>query len=374
MIRTGALVVAPYCTDASSSWYSPGRNAKLNQVFQILCSSGLPLIILNTCPVLNGSPLKNELQISRINAKFPRLISFLTLSRRRLPDQPYTIIWVYNSRVPEMILVWRLRQLYPDMRLIVELEDLPAARKANASWRGLLDWFSTFWLVQRASLVLCVSGEAADSLQARIPISPSRLQIFPPLLDNNFLSAVERRQKSPFSRHFIRVLYAGGYSPEKGVDDLLWAFSSLDPSLYRLHLVGPVTDSIRLAAREMPNVYVHGVIESNVLYTFYRLADVVVNPHRQILHGSHVFPFKSIEQAACGALPLQSTALNTGVTKLPSPCLFANRKELLVALYNSRQIWSDHQRQILQISESLRHRFGLKYFSTNFIASINHLL
>jgi glycosyltransferase involved in cell wall biosynthesis len=257
----------------------------------------------------------------------------------------------------------------------VELEDLPAARRENASWRGWLDWLSTLWLVRGAKLVTCVSPGAAATLQSRLAIDAKHLRLLPPLLQEGFLRAVEQREP-PFRRRFIRVLYAGGYSAEKGVEDLLWAFQALPPSSHRLHLVGPVTSDIRTLARAMPHVYVHGCVTEGRLHSCYQQVDVVVNPHRAILNGSHVFPFKTIEQIACGALPLLSTSLGADQTGLPQACLFGCREDLLVALENSSQIWHVHHQSLTTLAANFRHSHAVstvaEQFASLFSSFYNH--
>lgn len=364
-----ALVVAPHCTDPGSGWFSPGRLAKLTQVMAILERSGYVTAVLNTCPVRVREAFKAEVQLSRRPRALPRLAAFLVAPLGNLVPPCPQLIWVYNSRVPETIVVWRLRRLYPRALLVVELEDLPAARKSNASWRGWLDWLSTGWLVRHASLITCVSEAAGWALQRHLAISADRMRILlPPLLDDDFVDAAEQRGMPPFSRRLIRVFYAGGYDPEKGVDDLLWAFAALPASRFRLHLVGPATQGIRQRALGMPHVYVHGCIPQKWLNRCYQLADVVVNPHRSILNGSHVFPFKAIEQAACGALPLMSTHLGADSLGLPPPCLFRSREELHAALAQAPEIWNRHHEALAARAAKLRQSHGVAAFAETFAA------
>lgn len=353
-----ALVVAPHCTEPESGWFSPGRSVKIGQVFCILRLCGYAPVLLNTCPVLNPEASPTDVQLSRRQAAIPRLFAFLVTPLGRLVLEKPSLIWVYNSRVPETLVLWRLRRLYPQALRVVELEDLPAARKANASWRGVLDWVATRWLVRGATLVTCVSVDAADVLRSHVACSAGRVRILPPLLHEGFLRAVEQRH-SPFRRRFIRVLYAGGYTEEKGVEDLLWAFRFLPTSTHRLHLVGPVSMSIGMLAKSMGHVYVHGCVNEKRLQSIYQQVDVVVNPHRAILNGTHVFPFKTIEQMASGALPLLSTSLGTDQLGLPQACLFRTRQELLLALENAPSIWRTHHENLTNLSLKLRHSHGV---------------
>lgn len=348
-----ALVVAPHCTDPESGWFSPGRSVKIAQVLCILRLCGYVPVLLNTCPVLNPEASRTDLQLSRRKAAIPRLFAFMGAPLERLITQKPSLIWVYNSRVPEALVQWRLRRLYRQALLVVELEDLPAARKANASWRGALDWVATRWLVRSATVVTCVSVEAAEALRSHVALSAARVRILPPLLHEGFLSAVEQRH-SPFRRRFIRVLYAGGYTEEKGVEDLLWAFRSLPSTTHRLHLVGPVSMDIRTLAKKMAHVYVHGCVNESRLQSIYQQVDVVVNPHRAILNGTHVFPFKTIEQMASGALPLLSTSLGTDQHGLPQACLFRTREDLLMALKNASSIWHTHHDNLTNLAVKLR--------------------
>lgn len=361
-----AWYVVPHCTNSNDAWYSPGRSAKVRQVLQILSGCGYSSMLLNTCPADNENQYEEEVQISNSKHSILRLLSFLTIRRKKLPVDVPSIIVIYNSRVPEVLLAWRLMEFFPKAALIVEIEDLPAARKANASWRGRLDWLATRWIVRHASLVICVSQAVAKKVVDFTSINAKRIEILPPLIDQGFLAAVDQRPKPPFSSRRVRVLYAGGYSLEKGVEDLLWAFSKLDPSRYRLHLAGPITYPINQLASKLPHVYVHGNVDTNKLYTLYQYADVVVNPHRAILHSDHVLPFKSIEQAASGALPFQSTELGTSEIGLPHACLFNGRFELLKTLKQSYDLWLVYGGNIRETAKSLRRRHSVSYFISAF--------
>lgn len=358
-----ALLIAPHCTDPSSDWFSPGRSSKLSNVLDLLKICGFETALINTCPVKNIKPFENEVQLSQRNFAFFRLLDFLIRPRKLAIPTP-SIIWVYNSRMPEAIAVWSLRQVYPRLMLSVELEDLPAARRVNASWRGWIDWFSTKWLLRRASFVTCVSPKAAEVLRDCALIPRTRLKILPPLLNNGFLEAIKNRGNPPFTRRFIRILYAGGYSPEKGVEDLLWAFAFLPSSRFRLHLAGPASFSIRHLASQMPHIYVHGSVDQNHLHSLYQHADVVVNPHREILNGNFIFPFKTIEQVASGALPLLSTSLQADTLGLPKALLFSNKEQLLELISIAPYLWQTHHQRLEALAGYLRKNYSVEYVAS----------
>jgi len=354
-----ALLVAPHCTNSSSKWFSPGRSAKLAQVVTILQQCGYSTVLINTCPVQSNKIHSNQVILSNKISGLSRLFDFICYDLKRLSIKSPGLIWVYNSRFPEALVLWRLKKCYPHAVIIIEIEDLPAARKENALWRGWLDWFSTRWLVRKSNIVTCVSLSAVKVLRQHITIKHNHALVLPPLLSQRYLETVQHRSFSAFSRRYIRVLYAGGYEPEKGVDDLLWAFKHLPSSKYRLHLVGPSTPNVRKYALAYPHIFVHGLVNQDRLYDLYSHADVVVNPHRAILHGSHVFPFKTIEQAASGALPLLSIQLGANHLDLPQACLFKNREGLLSSLIKCKEIWKSYHHDIDNFAFRMRKNYSL---------------
>jgi glycosyltransferase involved in cell wall biosynthesis len=354
-----ALIVAPYCDETTDSWYSPGREAKLAQVGVILRKCRHDLVWINTCPAPVVAKTIKNLQLSLHRNLLLRFADLLFSKKHRLKCLEPDLIWVYNSRLAEAVVAARLLTQHPKAKLVIELEDLPAARQENASWRGWLDWQATRWLLRRASFTTCVSRSAAQALQRRIKISDDALILLPPLLDDSYLSILRERRLPPCSRRKIRVMYAGGYSREKGIDDLLSAFVQLPWGEYSLHLLGPATPSVYRIAKSHPHIFVHGVVDKSWLYRCYVNADVVVNPHRAILATDHISPFKQIEQMASGAIPLVSSHIAVDAIELPVMCRFEGSNELLERLLMCREIASHAGKEVHSLAVSIRHVYSI---------------
>lgn len=338
-------------------WYSAGRSAKLSQVDQLLRGFGYEITWLNTSPVPSRERNRRVLQISAKYSSLRRLSDFIFGSKNIFHSITPDLVWVYNSRVPEAVVVGRLSKRQANIKVIVELEDLPAARKENSSWRGRLDRVSTQWLLNRASFVTCLSQSFAEALTSLVRVGPEKIKFFPPLLDEAYLSTVCDRSFAPCSRRRIRIMYAGGYSAEKGVDDLLWAFSKLPVSLYSLHLFGPVPANIVAWARSNPFVYIHGVIAKDRLYQGYRNADVVVNPHRPIQNSDFIFPFKIVEQLASGAIPLLSSHFAMADLGVPPGLTFSGKHELYERLANVGHVFESLDSNLAELVQRFRKQY-----------------
>ena len=360
MTHKHAVVIAPICEDTSSKWYSPGRSAKLTQVDQLLCSFGYEITWLNTCPVHSRKLNNGVVQISSKHSSLLRLSDLFFGSRDIFRSIKPDLVWIYNSRVSEAVVAARLSKFSANIKIIVELEDLPAARKENASWRGRLDLISTQWLIKHAAFVTCLSQSFADALINLVSVGQEKIKFFPPLLDEAYLSAVSKRRSAPCSSKRIRIMYAGGYSAEKGVDDLLWAFSRLPAALYSLHLFGPVPPRIVAWARSNPYAYIHGVVAKDRLYLSYQNADVVVNPHRPIQNSNFIFPFKIIEQLASGAIPLLSSHFATADVRVPPGLIFSGRHELYEKLTGISHNFKSLDRDLSELVQRVRKQYAFK--------------
>jgi glycosyltransferase involved in cell wall biosynthesis len=359
MKSASAIVVAPRCVDSRSNLYFPGFLNKLSQVIDLLSTAGFRTVVANTSPVQNLRLSPNDHYLAFYQNRFLRLFELLFSRYNNLCEVQPSLLWVYNSRFPEAIVVWRLLRRFSNIFLVVELEDLPGARLSHGGLVSRLDWLSTRWLLSKARLVTCVSPVAAVALQRHIGIDEERLVVLPGLLSDSFIQTVDDRKRLPFSRRRIRIVYAGGYTPDKGVEDLLFVFLRLPVNQYRLHLIGPAPRALRSRFKYKTNVFFHGTVSDELLHESYASADIVVNPHRSILNGDYVFPFKSIEQAASGALPLMSTQLGADQLGLPSSCLFTNNDQLYTALIHSHEIWLKNKFQLQQLALQLRHTHSL---------------
>lgn len=356
---TDVAVVIPFCADDSHPWFSPGRLAKTNTLISILSSLSYTPFIFNTSPSLdlcthrqyNISPYKNPLL---------RLFSLLTSP---LPKDISNIshIWVYNSRFPEMLLSYRLKLRCSKARIVCQIEDLPRARKKNAGIIGYLESIATRFFLSHCSIVTCVSQDVLTNVVTSYHVNPSRCLLFPPLLSESYIACVSNRRAPLFSRSSIRILYAGDYSPEKGVDDLFDAFLRL-PRNFKLHLAGPLNRSLSHRYAAHPRVYIHGNIPTSSLNRLYSLVDIVVNPHRQISQLSSIFPFKNVEICASGAFPLLSNYSCASELNLAPIYFFKSPQDLFEKLTNAQSTWLNHRHSIESLAARIRVTYSFRRY------------
>jgi glycosyltransferase involved in cell wall biosynthesis len=348
------LLVAPISDSVEHPWFSPGRKSKLFLVGTLLQSIG-NLTAINTSPDHTPDSFSSH-QISKSNLILKRVIDIAIFNYGNLSKPDY--IWVYNSRFYELLVVLALRLRFPLAPVVLQLEDFVAARKENSGIRGIFDLFSLRCLLFISSVVTCVSPAVENKVKKIIRSrNIPRIISFPPILNSDYLQVLAKRLP-PFISPSVNILYAGGYSPEKGVITLLNAFVLL-PSHFKLHLVGPISDSERHLCESLsPNITIHGYIDQSKLYNLYAKSDIVVNPHLPIRSVSSILPFKSIEQVASGALPLISSCMYNNVVPLPSECYFSSEAELHFSLLNSALTWHKYGHQIASLAEKIRRCYS----------------
>ncbi len=304
------LLIAPFCTDPKSLWFSPGRVRKLNQVIELMEGLGYSIHILNTSPdplhldhteVFN--PFAGHFRLMpRLKALVLLILRFLINCRN---GHSYRLIWVYNSRLFEALpaLVWSLG--LAQRHLVVQFEDLPGSRAQNSGTLTFaLERLFTWLLLQRSALLTCVSPVVQKSVQRHglLRLDSPPVVLFPPLLDPTLVAGKALRDE-PFTGPLITVVYAGGSDPEKGLVDLLAVFRLL-PDNYRLQLFGPCSPEQLGISPNQLNVSWCGYVPMASLFQALLMADVVVNPHRPIRQLQGIFPFKTAELLGSGALPL----------------------------------------------------------------------
>jgi glycosyltransferase involved in cell wall biosynthesis len=352
------LLVAPYCFNSYSPWYSPGRSQKILQVETLLASLSFALFRINTAPDLCPPSQIAHLQLSQ--STFPPLrlyqstFSILFFLFRQPFRRTRPILWIYNTRFSEALIAFVFLLFFPFIPVYLQVEDLPFARSQNSGVRGLLDLLCLYLLSRRANHIFVVSPVVGDTLQSMSRIRPCQYSVLPPLLSPDFLLAVDQRSQ-PFSRLTTTILYAGGYGFEKGVDNLVMAFLTLPSDNFLLQLVGAVPDSLVSCLSSDKRIHILGPVDNTQLYSLYSQADVLVNPHHVINRASSIFPFKLIEYVASGALPLTTPMPGVDMLGLPKDCLFETVEDLSLKLYMSRSLWIQHKHTISACSANIRY-------------------
>jgi len=351
------FIVAAYCSSHNSKWFSPGRQRKLDQVKSLLTSMGANCFELSIAPF---NPEQRNIQaVSLCRDSWPpiRLIQLffnaLLLGRKIKSTDEHQWIWLYNTRMAEALVALALLLRKPSLKLFLQLEDLPAARQANAGLRGWLDGISTVLLSKRANGVSAVSPSVAEAFHHLTGFPSERIVLLPPLLDEAYQQKLAQRS-SPFQNSYHTIVYAGGYTSEKGVDELLTAFQLIDPNHYRLLLLGPIPNQLRAQLVGIHGIEVLGMVSNEKLFSAYSEADIVVNPHQVILNSDYIFPFKLVEILASGALPLTTAMPGLDVYNLPRECLFSDSQELAKKLITAPSIWRNHRVQIDKMTKHTR--------------------
>jgi glycosyltransferase involved in cell wall biosynthesis len=356
------LIIAAYCNPWNSKWFSPGRHRKLVQVEALLISLGFIIKRFSIAP--EKSNCESSYWVSLCNFNWPplRLGQLLCnayfASGKDQRGDSYQWLWLYNTRLAEAIVALAFLLKNPRLKLFLQLEDLPAARHANSGFRGWLDNISTLLLTRHAACVSAVSQPVAEAFSKLTSYSLDRIILLPPLLDEGYQLKIASRH-TPFSNSHYTALYAGGYGPDKGVDDLLVAFRQLSQNNIRLMLLGPVPSSLRDQLRNQAAIEIIGMVSDERLFSAYAEADIVINPHRPILNSSFIFPFKLIEIMASGALPITTAMPGLESFDLPSECIFEGSHQLALKLNDASGIWARHRIQIELVAKEVRKCYSM---------------
>jgi len=360
-------LIAPYCFDHEHSWYSPGRTQKLSQTESLISSFNINIVRFNTAPVTMLASCPPCFQVCSFQKPFLRIIQtcystifFYVASHKPSP----VFIWVYNTRFNEFIVAVISLILNRSARLILQIEDLPFARSQNSGLQGLLDYISLFILIRLSYATFILCPKVGRRLQQLVFYKPSRFSLLPPHLNNIYLEIITTRKK-PFSTSKISILYAGGYGPDKGVDDLLAAFLLLTDDRFELNLIGSCPDSVSVLLSDHPNVNLLGQLSQADLYSNYAKADILVSPHHVSNKSDYIFPFKLIEYAASGSLVFTTRMPGADSLGLPHECFYDTVTELSTKLHYAPQLWCQHSESITHAAVRLRSSFCFESVRTN---------
>jgi glycosyltransferase involved in cell wall biosynthesis len=364
------IYVAAFASSDDGKWFSPGRARKIDQVLSHLSSLGLSLSGLNiasTIPQNHDIPITNMcssrvMPIRYIQLIVSSIIFICSLTSRSTPRY----LWLYNTRSAEGLVALILLFFVPSLSLVIQLEDLAMARKANSGLSGLLDLASTHLLQLKASHVFAVSPQVASSFSLLTGRSVANIAVLPPAL-HPFLVNMAQNRRDPFQQDQISILYAGGYSIDKGVDILLDAFQSIHSQQFQLILVGSCPTSLHSVYSSNKRISFAGVLTNLDLFNLYTSVDIIVNPHRPVLNPGFIFPFKLLEVLASGALPLTTPVPGYEDFEIPRECVFTNSSQLASCILASRSLWSKNSRKIKAISS----RCQLRYCFDNVAAVIS---
>jgi glycosyltransferase involved in cell wall biosynthesis len=221
-------------------------------------------------------------------------VSF-TINRIIADFRPDAII-AYNCHVFESLAIRSLSKAVGNIPVLLEIEDLPFARKRN--WSNLKPW-----LDQRCwnSLSVRSSGITAvnETILGMLPAKPKFL--LPGVIDPKLLEYGSTRQPA-FSGTKRTLGYFGGLSPEKGVQVLLETVPRL-PGDWRIIVAGsgPLTPEFAKAAERYPErlTFLGSISNPAALYPAMCSCDCALVPREHVCDES-VFPFKVFEYLVAG--------------------------------------------------------------------------
>ncbi len=295
--------VAAFAQPSDHAWFSLGRMRKVGQIVSTIGNLAYHIQYLNIAPFRQGSieigtppiPVRRLCSTSFLPLRVIQLLFnsshfFLAIKNWSSPS----ILWLYNTRFAESSVALAALIVRPQLRLVLQLEDLASARDDNHGWAGAIDRLTTSFLSRRANRVFAVSEDVAQAFSIENNFDYDSIEILPPTLDPIFSRLVAERNE-PFSSPRYTILYAGSYHREKGAYDLIEAFLSLGRINAQLILAGSAPEQTKALYKAEPHILFTGVISNEALYKLYASCDVVVNPHRKILNSNYIFPFKLIE-------------------------------------------------------------------------------
>jgi glycosyltransferase involved in cell wall biosynthesis len=371
--------VAAFAQITDHAWFSLGRMRKVDQVISTLKDLAHQVQILNIAPC-DVAPFKvgeSPVPVERMCSTSFLPIRFLQLAAKTVlfslgirSWNSTSILWLYNTRFAESTVALAALILRPRLRLVLQLEDLPSAREANHGLRGAVDHFTTRCLSRRANTVFAVSEGVGRSFSSATQFPYDLIEFLPPALYPLF-SLLAQKRCEPFSTSHYTILYAGSFSKEKGVFDLIEAFLSLGNIDAQLILAGSAPVKLQQSCSNRSEILFTGVISNEELFKLYTSSDVVVNPHRKILNPNYVFPFKLVETVSSGALPFTTPVPGSETFGLPADCFIENIQDLREKLSNAPCLWRQHRESLQTVSTLCRERYSSETIKANIRSALS---
>ncbi|WP_438483670.1 glycosyltransferase [Oleiharenicola lentus] len=313
------LVVASYCPAGRIGLVSLGAASKIEGVLTGLLQNGYEVILLNSghqaesfsasSQVLLNLPAGTllEYQLFTINwrplGKLLHALSAPFYALRFYFKYRVSLVWIYNPYVFEVLFLFFLKLLNSPVKSILELEDMPQARR-----RGGMGFFKTVI----DNFALSVATRLVDGLTVvqKSMVEEVNWKKSLPFWHLPVLIFTPDRQKS--ISQDIHVGYFGGLNEEKGADLLARVVEETASEVFwHITGVGPLSPLFdRLSKAHPTRVFFYGALDGNLFKTVYGRTHVVINLHRPLAEfGGGVFPFKFMEAVGNEKL-LISTAMD----------------------------------------------------------------
>ena len=352
------IYFAPYNSSGNHPWYSSGANTKICQTLNTLNKISDKLIFVNFAPKESKKIFPNTINIcSSLNKLIyclEILFSFLS-NRSILTSRQKQILIVYNPRFTSLLFFISSLLFGSKHSLIIQVEDIHGARKTSYRF---LDKIS-FKILSKYAKHLFFAGEGMrNDFKEKNPYKKN-ISIYPPSLPKEFINIINNR-KPPFSSEFLNIMYAGGFSKEKGIYELINVFETSNLINAKLNIYGYFPDHIKENYLNNKSIIFHGFVSQKELFMSYTETDIVVNPHKFILNNNYIFPYKNIEIFSSGALPLVSEQSIYGFNslKIKDLCIFKDVNQLRNKLQSAKELWFENTERFQS-----SYKFFLKNYS-----------
>ncbi len=364
------IYFACHYSSTKHKWYSSGGNTKVLQTINLLKKISDNLIFVNFTPKEYGKIIPNTINIcSSFNSfiySLEILFSFRSI-KNYISKNEKLIILIYNPRFTSLLFYISSIFLLKKISLIIQVEDIPGARK---NIFDLLDKIS-FKILTIFSKHIFFAGEGMlKRFQEKNP-NMSNISLYPPCLTKEFINKINKRTP-PFEGKYINVIYAGGYSEEKGIYDLIEAFKEVSISNYRLNIYGYFPEKIKRNYLKNKSITFHGFVSKKELINSYSNCDIIVNPHKLITNNNYIFPCKNIEIFSCGAFPIVSELSICGLELLGIRdfCTFKDFNELKELLKRAPLIY---RKNFKKFQDSTKKFLGI-YSETKVLKHIRNII
>ena len=362
------VFVAPYAPDVPSRHLGAAR--KIELIIGLLSSLGFRVHLVDsshsserwTRAIFGDECQVGETKVSLWRPVLLRKraigklvhVAFAARFARKLSRTKPTVVWLYNSYAFEARVGLSLKAA-TGAKLVLELEDLPMARRRSLNVKPWLDQAYFNPLLHAADLVTFVNA----SIMERFGGSKRNTLLLPSILKQ---ALVDRPMPRRFQSSAVRIGYFGGLEADKGAD-LLLKFAWAMPSGWKLVVTGAGSLSpafASAAANGAGALEFHGRVGDDTLVDLMFGCDVIVNPHSSIAGmDDGVFPFKVCEALASGAL-----LVSTPLPKIDIPVVAAaiwfdgTLPDLVEKLSSARAFYAANYSQIVDACEMVRARYS----------------
>tara|TARA_Y100000991_G_C21961217_1_gene344592 strand:+ start:304 stop:1431 length:1128 start_codon:yes stop_codon:yes gene_type:complete len=363
-----------FCNTNNLRWHSSGANTKIRQTLQIAKELKYKIYFVNFTPKEISQICDKTFNITNtFNPLLYRIqILFSYIKLNRLINKKEINLIIYNASFTSLLFFISTKICNIKTKLIIQVEDLPFARKANAGIKGFLDYLSFQFLFRKASHIFFASEGMMKKAKNHYYFSCPK-SLYPPTLSEDYLHFIEKR-KEPFTSPIVRVMYAGAFKKEKGVFDLIESFLNANLINFQLYIYGNCNNLDLKKYNGNKSINFMGLVDAKELYKAYSLSDIIVNPHLKIINNDFIFPCKNIEILASGALPIINKYALTSFPKdlLPEKCIYRTKEDFVNLFKESKDLWINNQDQIKSFALEIRSKYRINVIKNNFAKVFNN--